>query len=528
MSEGCRETNGKVYLRHGWTDIITERFHQIDGFHCCLKMKTHYVYKGRSQSRLFSCPFSCTIGNCPVKGTAEITMDGKLNINFSERNANHVKDGVTQFKARHIRQAKRDQIGKQLQAEGKNSPNKLWHKKLANLDVDDFASGYLKDMPNTKDVYKTIKSEAAKSMLVDDELIKSIIKLKKHFEFVSKESVIKGFIQFVDLDPFALGLWTQSDVEIFHDRSKTQPIIIDATCGIVAPINDKRVFHMTLITGNGEVKTEPIPVFQLLTDRPDEQTLRSGLDRFLVDERRRYGPLANVTPLIGICDISWPIIKALLRSFNNMDLNQYIECCYRILTGQASENELPSSIGRILVIILCLSHIMKAFTFNIKKCLPKDSNKTLIGYACSVMLHSTNIGELKESILHIFTILLSPTKNAYYSTSKDWLDNKILELDDDTELINLSVESKETKMATAETIKHDPFLEDPRDEEKQLQQSKRSKFYGIGQAIFKEVERKLKALNKSNKKNRKFLYKDTFGFSIRQCFVCSDIFVNAL
>ena len=115
---------------------------------------------------------------------------------------------------------------------------------------------------------------------------------------------MSGFIQFFDFDHFSIGMWSKADVEMFHERCKAFPIIIDVTCGIVASVNDRRIFYFLMINGNDQVKTEPMPVFQVLTDKPDEQHLRLTLDRFLTAERKRFGRMASVKQLIAICDIS--------------------------------------------------------------------------------------------------------------------------------------------------------------------------------------------------------------------------------
>ena len=58
---------------------------------------------------------------------------------------------------------------------------------------------------------------------------------------------------------------------------KKLAIFLDVTCGIIAAINDTRVFYFAMIIHNGSVKTEPIPLFQFLTDKPDEHSITSAL-----------------------------------------------------------------------------------------------------------------------------------------------------------------------------------------------------------------------------------------------------------
>ena len=79
---------------------------------------------------------------------------------------------------------------------------------------------------------------------------------------------------------------------------KKYPIIVDATCGVIAAVNDKRVFYFAIIIHNGLIKTEPIPVFQFLTDKPNEQSFSSSLhsDKLAIYILDKYDGL--IMPLV--------------------------------------------------------------------------------------------------------------------------------------------------------------------------------------------------------------------------------------
>ena len=76
-------------------------------------------------------------------------------------------------------------------------------------------------------------------------------------------------------------------------------------------------------------------------------------------------------PLVAVCDFSWVIMKSLLTCFNEESLNEYVERCHVIVTGMAKEDEL-SITRHLLVLHMCLAHIMKFVSFQVRK----ESRKT--------------------------------------------------------------------------------------------------------------------------------------------------------
>ena len=136
---------------------------------------------------------------------------------------------------------------------------------------------------------------------------------------------------------------------------KQYPVIVDATCGVTSKVNESRVFYYAFILYNRSIKTEAVPFLEVLTDRPDENSLTISSNYFLGSEKENHGPKSGSKPLAVICDLSWPIIKCMLSVFNRKSQDEYINDCYLILNGTASYNELPKDIV-FTVVHLCLAH----------------------------------------------------------------------------------------------------------------------------------------------------------------------------
>ena len=61
-------------------------------------------------------------------------------------------------------------------------------------------------------------------------------------EFLTKTSSdkIKGFIQHISVSPLLVAMWTEKDVEMYHEMCETYSLLVDATPGI-SLINKKEI-----------------------------------------------------------------------------------------------------------------------------------------------------------------------------------------------------------------------------------------------------------------------------------------------
>ena len=82
-------------------------------------------------------------------------------------------------------------------------------------------------------------------------------------------STVKGFIQYFSVEPFTVGLWTQKDIELYHKVGSFSPLLCDATGKVCANVNGKSIFYYTYVPQEYDLKVEPTPVRQILTDCQD-------------------------------------------------------------------------------------------------------------------------------------------------------------------------------------------------------------------------------------------------------------------
>ena len=238
-------------------------------------------------------------------------------------------------------------------------PSKLYHRRLSALDEKSFSMGNLKNVPKSKSVISQCSYEYRKANQVDDSLINSLKTLKSMYNTELKSKLVPGFIQFISFDPLTVALWSERDIELYHEMSKRCSPLVDATGTVTYKLNGKEIFYFTFLSYDRCVKTEPVPHLEILTDRASFNTLLFALSMFLEDDLKRFGYTTNSIPILCTCDVSWPIIKCLIEAFNKETLKEYITRSYTIASGDASSNELPL-LRRKTFVHISLCHSMKS------------------------------------------------------------------------------------------------------------------------------------------------------------------------
>ena len=194
--------------------------------------------------------------------------------------------------------------------------------------------------------------------------------------------------------------------------------------------------------------------------------------RFLEDEMSRFNYTTHSVPLLCTSDVSWPIIKTFVGVFNNESVEEYIGRSYTILSGKATNNDLPvDKIKTFTHISLC--HIMKAFTKKVNKCFKEDRN--FIKFSLSLFANVLTYSDIFDISKHFFTILLC-------KFTKSGLRYRIFEKFKCDTFDN----SEKTNNVCETNV---PYTDDelPVKEDIYLQQSKRSIFYKDSQSIFSSV-----------------------------------------
>ena len=176
--------------------------------------------------------------------------------------------------------------------------------------------------------------------------------------------------------------------------------------------------------------------------------------------------------------------------YNQMSLHEYLDACYRILTGGATRREL-SELKRFLTVQICLSHTVRAFSFNVKKHIPRGS-RSLVVYGCRIFVNCKTMDEFRDATGNLFVLVCSKTSNDQTMRSKEWIEEKVVTLYEKNS-VSTNVDFNEEEEECVDEVPH-TYSEDPRNEETfLLRQCKRSKLYQSASATYKDVCRSLKS-----------------------------------
>ena len=115
---------------------------------------------------------------------------------------------------------------------------------------------------------------------------------------------------------------------------KDHAFLVDATCGVAADVNSKRVFYYAGTFYDRDAHAQAVPVLQILTYKPNEETLKEVLINYMDSIGKRANLRDFLVPLLAVCDLSWPTVRALIYAFNGREsLEEYINRSFSILTG---------------------------------------------------------------------------------------------------------------------------------------------------------------------------------------------------
>ena len=79
---------------------------------------------------------------------------------------------------------------------------------------------------------------------------------------------------------------------------------------------DKKILYYSFLLYGKTKNTETLVNIEILTDSLDKRPIKNFLQQFIIDKKKKYGYKSNTIPIIFTCDMSWPILKATVRSFN--------------------------------------------------------------------------------------------------------------------------------------------------------------------------------------------------------------------
>ena len=347
---------------------------------------------------------------------------------------------VGDFKKRHIRGSSRKLYAKSLKH---HKPSVLHHNLLAKVPETEIDAGNL-STPQTQDVLKKVSSEARRAEdLHRDPLLELIVERNLYKEEDEISQNIQGYIQLLQIYPFCLHLYMESQVDLCVEKLSEKRCVLhlDSTGSLVANINQektKKIFYYALVLEDCSRKIS-VPVGEMITNNHTIPSVTSFLMNIRHAFLTRKAKLVN--PRRIETDFSYTLMQAVVQTFNSENLASYIVHTWNIINCHYTEKQLE----KVTVLHLCGAHIIKNVRNSLGNICGKDKGMADFStYVFTLMQTSSNLQEISVIYNSFHKVFTSKKMNATVSKHIESLQRRIAKLSDDSD----DEEAKELQLCT--------------------------------------------------------------------------------
>ncbi len=299
----------------------------------------------------------------------------------------HAKE---ELKFRRTSYTRRGKISKAL----KNGISNFYYRKLSSTPTAELIAGHISKCL-TKNVLKTISSEFKKSLRFHDNVVMELMITQKILrECDTGFFNFPGYMQHLQVDPFAVQMYTEQGMEILLSHLKDNhntSLYLDATGGIVSKIPNqaKKVLYCALVLPGDGSNKPPLPVTEMLTNEHNVPNISSWLLKFV----HSVSKLTSVRVHRIETGFSWALIQSVLVSFNKENVDTFLDRAHKICHFQLQWKD----VKRFTVVHICAAHMVKTFSNAARK---HTTDKGLHNFAvfCFALLQNSITLQQAEAI----------------------------------------------------------------------------------------------------------------------------------
>ena len=261
-------------------------------------------------------------------------------------------------------------------------------------------AGNFDGIGTSKQVLRQVSHEAATMCVHDSDELTSVHRLKKEMENQTKNKKVKGFIQLIASSPTFIFYWSEEGVRLWHDLSQKDVAVIDATGNVVRSWEEKKKFLYYEVCIRNPVEGEsPIPIMGMLSTVHTATVIRFWIAEFRRCEKLLFGHQRVAIPRQINMDRAMAFIMAILAEFNHESVKEFLDRCWRIVTGKALDNDIDHK----MTPHACASHVMK----DVKKLCKKHyaGNMEYGLYSFSTLLNAHTLEEAEGALFDLAVIL---------------------------------------------------------------------------------------------------------------------------
>ncbi|CAF0989827.1 unnamed protein product, partial [Brachionus calyciflorus] len=326
-------------------ETLSTKFHE-NGFECYLKMTNNSFTTSKKDflsKKFWSGVFKCQFCGKEVRAFIKKRPLGDSGLLFQILADNK----NCERKEEHIKQKKRLSGIKR-----KNLMNEIFSKGVANFQNEAFADG---DIDKQQISYANIRKmshrhQLSKDLLVDADSAKNVFDQMLPRK---DEKTIKGYIQEIQSNPFGVLLISEIQVKTWALIKQYDPIwYFDATGSIMAKFPNQKETLLFSIVANDSLNKVSISIADFLTSSNDTISINCYLTKII----QHYGVyIFFEKPKVIVTDFSCANLHALCKSFNNLEIIDYLHLTFQILV---EKNKFPLAAIKT-VIYLCSTHFLK-------------------------------------------------------------------------------------------------------------------------------------------------------------------------
>ena len=424
-------------LEGEWTHLLSEKVNEI--FHgCVLCFKMNRIKS--TTSRKTKAPFFhgkayCKGPSCSAVYTFiiehEPIPDNSIEIFCTKEGiVAHFPDEINK------RQVKGKTRQKVAELASEIGPVNYYYKELVETPYEDLELGNASKCQNPGIIRKIVSELLTKERLHKD-TIEELKLLKEAFQTddipaEGNKTDLCGYIQEIGADPFTVILVCKEQIQLVRklSASKELDIYIDATGSVIGNIPNQQKPYMYSIVVRPDPAVPPVSVADMLTT----QHTIPRLEYFLASLKRSVELGGRKMAVRKVeTDFSWVMIQSALKTFNLMNIKQYLLVCMGIINKEKNQE----FVAEFTVVHMCAAHLIKAFSRHLKKVPNLKPGKKVWKLAMQCFALLQNCTYLSEAIT-VFELICSvfglPHENKQVKSAHKTLVKRATVYDEDEEM----------------------------------------------------------------------------------------------
>lgn len=392
------KTQNRRRFNTSFCDFVSKKL-QVLGILCWLKYGSNWFRKedGRKRGDFWNGIFPC------------IECNNSFRLRINSPTFDEIIVDLVNYKQNH--QEFVDKRKKRIVGEKR----KLLAEKIKSMGITNFRAEneIISSQPIDYKTIRKISSEFTHRYKFFNEIRADADATKLSFDLLLPQTIkngVIGFIQEIAISPFSMTFYSEIQVRMWETIKQRYPVWhFDASGLFLKEILDQKKPLLYSIVSYDPIAKSLIPIADFFSTANDTINISINLLR-IYNAYKKYN--INFNPSIIVTDFSWANINALLKTFLNCEIIQYLKMCF----GKAVLKDDSFSKNLTTKIYICATHFLKNIIDDVddikitKEKIPEKVRAAFI-YCFSMLQNSTTIEEFNKNLLDTINIFCQPNFN---------------------------------------------------------------------------------------------------------------------